>query len=1492
MKKILLTLMALVSALMGYAQSQEWIDITDIYVVNPRFDGDDVKTGWSGTAFGAANPVGNAEHYNKVYDSYQTISGLSSGKYRVSLSAFYRAGSSAQDYEYYTSGDYSDHQLAVLYAASAKEESTALLPLASSAALETSLGGGTSTVGTATGGNWWESKRLYIPNNMQAAHYWFEAGYYRTSCEVSVGTDGQLTIGIRKKKTQNGDWTCLDNWKLEYYGGTVMVTSITIPSTLEVELGSSTQIVPTYKPSNALFKKASWTSSDESVATVDDQGTVTTHHAGQTVITATTVDGSNLSSECLLTVTFNGAKAGQVVFNEVMSANVDMFVDPSWNYGGFVELYNPTYKDVSIGTYWLSDDSQNLRMARIPISVGKVPARGFRVLWFDHKETRKDIGENWENTQIDMKLDCDGDTIFLSDDAGNIIASQVYPQAVMRASYARTKDGDSTWGYTAMPTPGESNTQSSFATEQLTAPEVDQPGQLFYSPLEVNVTIPSGTTLRYTTDGSTPTLDNGETSTDGYFPVEQTSTLRFRLFRDGYLPSDVVTRTYVYMDKEYYMPVVSIVTDPRNLYDNTIGIYVSGTNGKTANQDYTKRNFNMEWDRPASMEFFNDELNQDGYFAQEVDICISGGWSRKYEPRSFKLKSGKVYSLKNSLDYRFFPDKPYNKNKSLLLRNGGNDEYNQSRLKDIALQQIARVSQFPLNLQSHRSVHVFLNGKYHGMLNMREPSNKHYGYANYGIDTDDMDAFEMSTDSGYVQKEGTKEAFRRWYSLAENAQDPIAWQQLLDLVDIDDYTNYMAFKFYLNDWDWPHNNVKAFRQHSDGKFHMVVFDLDNCVDRTGNNIFNDFQNRRIFTFFGRPEYGGTSITEEVELVTIFLNMIKNEEFRRRFIDTYCVVGGSVFGNEEEIEQVVNDLAANIAPAIQWENHSPYGTGRSKAQGIINALTGNFRQTMTNMMRNYKTFGLSDSEPVYATLQSEIEGASLTVNGINIPRSRFDGYLFSPIRLKATAPAGYKFEAWRGTASRDAVSESRVPLFGMQSRWKFYDQGSLDGVSWQSADYSDASWSEGQALFGYHSREDGANINTTLDYGGNASNKRPTYYFRKTFQLDDEPTNDTQFQFVVNYDDGYVIYVNGTPVANERVPMGCTYNTYASAYGSDPYDTKTITLGADAFVKGENTVAVEIHNQSATSSDVYFDCSLTCILPADDGGESDFVNTNAEFTLPANTLVCDLVASFTPLSKNEMQSQNVTPIRINEVSAGNTVNVNDYYKKDDWIELYNTTDEDIDIAGMYLTDKKSNPHKYQISPLDDPEATVIPAFGYKVVWCSKRSETGKEIHANFKLDNNDGKMVRIEAADGAWADSLFYCAHEGNQTVGRYPDGSNEVYLMTKPTILASNQLTSYASPWEYVPSEDDPTDVHSIMAGTTDNMTLSIESDRLVVRAETATAATLRIYTAAGAQVAYRPLAIASGEERISIANLPTGIYVAHLISANGTKCTLKFTKK
>ena len=72
--------------------SQSWIDITDDYIINPRFDNNDRTTGWSGPELGAANPRENAEHFSKTYDTYQQLSGLTSGKYRVSLDAFYRMG--------------------------------------------------------------------------------------------------------------------------------------------------------------------------------------------------------------------------------------------------------------------------------------------------------------------------------------------------------------------------------------------------------------------------------------------------------------------------------------------------------------------------------------------------------------------------------------------------------------------------------------------------------------------------------------------------------------------------------------------------------------------------------------------------------------------------------------------------------------------------------------------------------------------------------------------------------------------------------------------------------------------------------------------------------------------------------------------------------------------------------------------------------------------------------------------------------------------------------------------------------------------------------------------------------------------------------------------------------------------------------------------------------------------------------------------------------
>ncbi len=1457
--------------------AQTWIDVTDTYIVNPRFDNNDISTGWKGTALSQAQRHANAELYSKNYRTYQTVTGLPAGLYRLSLSAFYRSGTTSEDYGHVNGASPSDYQHAFLFAETKSGAVETPIRLLCSDALSTSLGGGTVTIG-----NWWQSGSKVVPNDMEAAGKWFDAGYYKNSLEVTLDEDGgDLTVGIYKNTLIDGDWTCLDNWKLEYYGTVTKVTGITLSEQrTQINIYESKQLTATVKPANATYRKVTWSSSNGSVATVDGNGVVTGVGKGSAKITATATDGSGVTASCTVTVTSNFATAASLVINEIMAANTDMFVDPSWNYGGWVELYNPTNTSVSIGRFWVSDDPNNLKQAMLPERIGSIPAHGFFTLWFDHAQTCKDIGENWLNTNVDMKLNAKGGTVYISDANGNLIAQQTYPAAFMRTSYARTADGGDTWRFTAEPTPTATNATSTFANEQVEDPVVDKAGQLFEGTLQVCVNIPEGAILRYTTDGTAPTALSAE-SADGLFNISNTTVFRFRLFRDGFLPSNVVTRSYIYKEKDYYLPVISLVTDPANLYDDEIGIYVTGTNGKTANQDNTKRNFNMDWDRPASFEFMETgEVS----FCQEVDISIAGGWSRKYEPRSIKVKSAKEYGI-NELDYPFFQDKPYTKNKSLLLRNGGNDNYNKYRLKDAALQSIARQSRFHLNLQSYRPVHVFINGKYLAMLNLREPSNKHYGYSNYGIDMDEIDAFEMSVDSGYVQKEGTKDAFNLWYSLAANAADPMAYAQIGDLVDLDDYVNYMAFKFYLYDWDWPHNNAKAFKDRVDGKFHFVTFDLDNCVDwsngATNSNIFASFAAKQTHTFYARPEYNWTSITAEVEMVTIFLNMLKNEDFMKKFIDTYCLVGGSVFGDEQEITNLVTEMAERIKPALLWEGNDPTGTYKEQAQGIISAVTGNYRSRMADVIKNYSTFGLSGTATQALQLSANTEGGEITFNGMEVPRSKFNGYVFAPVTLKASAPVGYKFAGWKMLERTGGVQTTT--LIAEKSDWK-YCTTSLDGTNWKSASYNDSGWTVTGAPFGYSTagKYMGVNAKTTLP-------RTSAFYVRKTFTLDEDPSEGQTYTFNYSVDDGLLVYVNGTEVGGYHLNSGSSFSDLTQSQNSSWYEADTpasgsITISNSLLKKGENIIAVEIHNCTATSSDMWFDASLTVstpIVPDDD--DNDYVSTDEEYELPESGDF-SLQAVYTKLSEDERKAQGITPVRINEVSAANSIYVNDLYKRNDWVELYNTTDSPVDIAGMYLSDNAGKPRKYQITAAEGV-STVIPAFGYTVVWCDKLASVS-QIHASFKLAA-EGGLVMITAEDGAWADTLSYGPHSGTESFGRYPDGSNNVYAMSSPTIGMANHFSSCDTVY-ITKKADDVTGIGTIIARNGD-MSIMYVGGFVTVTTETTTAVTLSVYNMTGVECATKSLDLSGGRASFYVGNLPAGVYVARAKNVDGEYCSCKF---
>jgi len=1424
------------------------IDVTQEFLTNPGFDNNSGQGWtWASNANSQTLRAECMEFWNGTFNIWQELKGLPQGKYRLSVQAYYRPGGNNNSYLAYIEGNYQQSMTACIYAGEHRQA------LASPYSYEFGwdVGGCWNSRSTGRGG-----AAHYFPNTMESAATAFADGAYENTLEFEA--QGDITIGLVNETFVQDNWCIFDNFRLEYLSTPVLVQTITLSlDSRELLVSEQVQCAAVITPADALKKTLTWTSSNQAVATVDENGVITGTGEGTATITARATDGSNKTGSITVRVSHNMATAESLIINEIMASNVDEFVSPAFNFDGWIELYNPTAKPVELNGLYLSDDPANLKKWRIPANVGVLPANGFRLIWFDSYDIA--------SQNATFKLDVEGGILYVSDTAGKLMVSQAYPAGMERVSYARTTDGGSTWSTTANPTPGASNAKSTFATQQLAAPVVDQPSQLFTGSLSINVSIPAGTTLRYTTDGSLPTLTNGTVSRTGQFSLNsQTRNYRFRLFADGMLPSNVTTRSYIYKDKDYFLPVVSVVGDDRFLYGDSLGVLVRGVNGRPGNGQSTPCNWNMNWERPVNFSY----LDSDGEMQlnQDVNLEMCGGWSRAWSPHSFKLKGTKEMGGDKNLPYPFFTQKPYIRNRTLQIRNGGNET--DIRFKDAAIGTLIQTSGTYLDVQSYQPIHEFVNGRYIGLLNIREPNNKHYAYANYGWDDDEIELFEMGPDSGYVQKCGTGERFDLLMDLSADAANSETYAEICRQLDIDEYVNYMAAEFYLGSTDWPHNNVKAFIPLTEGgQWHFVIFDLDFSFNT--NNPFNDFFNKEWHLFNELYPAGQERIYDQIRIVTLFKNLLQNAQFRRKFIDTFCLMGGSVF-EANRVATLIDQLAERVQPALAMEGKSVW----SSANDIKNKFASRL-STATGYLRNYSTFALSSKNPQSVTLSSDTEGAQLFVNGQQVPTGYFKGNLFAPVTLKAAAPAGYAFQGWIQNSG-----SSETTLKAMGSSWSYYDQGSLEGKNWMSPTYAETGWKQGAAPLGYSGK---LTMGTVLDYGSDANNKRPTYYFRSKINLTEAPAAKDVFTLSYYIDDGLVVYVNGTEAGRFNMPDGTIgYNTFSSTY-ADQFPEGTITLPTSLFHKGSNTIAVEVHNNNANSTDIIFDAAIYAQLTT--SGPADYYSTESEIALPNGTV--DLTASFRQPTAAEQAAHAVCPVRINEISGSNNSLVCEYGKKSDWIELYNTTDKEIDVEGMYLSDNLDKPEKYQISKGTTRANTKIPAHGFLLVWCDKLVTSDQGLHASFKV-SGDGGAMQLMAADKSWKDQIYYTAHNADQTVGRYPDGTDDVYTFNINTIAKPNMPTSYMA----------AVDQDSLVSlgtkpviASANGFSIHYGSQLLIVKDEDGQQTTIDLFTTDGRQVERHVIDLRGGTGRLDISHLPKGFYIARATNADRASVGCKFIK-
>lgn len=202
---------------------------------------------------------------------------------------------------------------------------------------------------------------------------------------------------------------------------------------------------------------------------------------------------------------------------------------------------------------------------------------------------------------------------------------------------------------------------------------------------------------------------------------------------------------------------------------------------------------------------------------------------------------------------------------------------------------------------------------------------------------------------------------------------------------------------------------------------------------------------------------------------------------------------------------------------------------------------------------------------------------------------------------------------------------------------------------------------------------------------------------------------------------------------------------------------------------------------------------------DDGGPEDGIfgckvsnaNENLDYYIYAEN---DISGSFSPerAAKEYYTYRGEKPLVINEVLASNKSKGADQNgESDDWIELYNNTNNVIDLSGYLLSDDALNTSKWSIGD------TFLMPDSYIVIWADGDEEQSG-LHANFKLSSS-GEHVFLSDREGNLIDEASFGAQNQDISWGRYPNGTGQ-FAFLEPTIGAYNsEMVTPLDPEEPLP---------------------------------------------------------------------------------------------
>jgi len=921
-----------------------------------------------------------------------------------------------------------------------------------------------------------------------------------------------------------------------------------------------------------------------------------------------------LTKTFLFLALFPALVFSQLKINELMTNNVSAVMDDAYNYSMWVEVYNSSSSEENQNSYYFSDNPSNKRKWQ-PALKG-IPTGGFSVLYFEHY----DSGDNARKNHATFKLEPEGGTLYLYNSSGVEVDRVTYPRQFRNTSYGRTTDGTGEWGFFIDSTPGASNNGSTTTLNRCATPRFLTLSGFHSSNIEVTFRMPTGNdSIYYTTDSTEPTRESAFYTPGSSIPLTKTTVIRAQCFSDGKLASDIVSATFFIGERDFDLPVSSVITDPKNLTDPIIGIYVDGENGKPHDSvDDRPVNWAQNWSRPANYELF-DTLKS-GRLNQEVDIKIVGNWSRANAQKSLAINPKKKHG-DNRLRYDdLFTAKPGLKLKSLMLRNSGND-WRATMMRDAALISLVE-KRMNLDYLAYEPAVIFINGVYYGIQNMRERGNEDLIFSNYGLKEEEIILLE-EWDLPWSWE------YRQLYEYigSYNMANENNYNRVLDMMDMDNFIDYMITELYYANTDWPMKNIKTWKKIDGGKWRWILYDTDLAFSTPEQNMLTYML-----------DFDASDINNSANKI-ILKGLLGNETFKDDFLERFCYHISTTF-DSGRVNHIIDSLSSKIEKEMvyhkqRWKDEDDWGF----LGNIANMKT--FGKERPDIMMRHLSERFFDDAPFYTlSVSSDNTGATYNYNKkYLVDRSSANMKVFSTqsVAVEALPVEGHKFDYW------ELMDVTTVDVIPYGSSWKYFDGNSIPTGNWASPDYNDSSWDSGEAPLGYVHNNGGFynKIATHIGYGGNNANKYPTSYYRKSFIIEDLAI-ENDFTASIYVDDGAAIYVNGTEVFRVNLPDGnLTFNTYALG----AVETTTLfNIPATLLVKGENVIAVEVHQCNATSSDVIFDLSVSRTF----NSNPETINEPLfEQVLTKNKL---LRAIYTPLGDDS--GEGVT-VAINEVVSDNT-----------------------------------------------------------------------------------------------------------------------------------------------------------------------------------------------------------------------------------------------